>query len=86
MTDRDWLTRKVQEYADREGIRLRGAEALYLAAFIEDLTETRIREAYRKHAGEDDWGVKSFYENGLLSALRGDYDEEPERASHEGES
>ena len=34
----------------------------------------QIRDAFAKHASPDDWGVPSFYEKGLLAALRGEYD------------
>lgn len=33
-----------------------------------------IRAAFGRHARPDDWGVPSFYEGILISALRGDYD------------
>ena len=35
-----------------------------------------LREAYALFASLDDWGVPSFYENGLIAALRGEYDDE----------
>lgn len=35
-----------------------------------------IREAFAKHAAEDSWGVRNFYEDGLIAALRGEYDED----------
>lgn len=45
---------------------------------VDDQTETytvaQIREAFAKHATPDDWSVPSFYEDGLVSALRGTYD------------
>lgn len=34
----------------------------------------QIREAYANHAREDDWSMPVFYENSLISALRGEYD------------
>jgi hypothetical protein len=34
----------------------------------------QIRKAFAKHAGTDDWGVKAFYENSLISSLRGEFD------------
>lgn len=39
---------------------------------------TEIREAFAKHATEDDWGIKSFYESTLISALRGEYKDQGE--------
>lgn len=42
----------------------------------ETYTVAQIREAFRKHAHDDDWGVPSFYEDGLIDALRGEYDKE----------
>jgi hypothetical protein len=46
---------------------------------VDDQTETytvaQIREAFAKHAGPDDWNVPNFYEDGLIDALRGKYDE-----------
>jgi hypothetical protein len=45
----------------------------------EAYTVAQIREAFARHAHKDDWGVLSFYENGLLAALRGEYnDDQPE--------
>lgn len=35
-----------------------------------------IRAAFARHARPDDWGVPSFYEEMLVSALRGNYDED----------
>lgn len=35
----------------------------------------QIREAFTKHASNDDWAVPSFYEDGLIAALRGEYDD-----------
>lgn len=32
-----------------------------------------IRAAFKAHARPDDWGVESFYEDGLINALRGRY-------------
>lgn len=40
----------------------------------ETYSVAQIRQAFVKHAFPDDWGVKSFYEDGLISALRGEYD------------
>lgn len=45
----------------------------------ETYSVTQIRKAFERHAGQDDWGVKAFYDVSLISALRGEYDEEPER-------
>lgn len=39
-------------------------------------TVEQIRQAYAKHASNDDWGVPSFYDTGLIAALRGEYDKE----------
>lgn len=48
-----------------------------------DTTETytvaQIREAFNRHASNDDWGVPSFYESTLVRALRGEYDAEHSR-------
>lgn len=41
----------------------------------ETYTVEQIREAFAKHASPDGWGVPSFYERGLVAALRGEYDE-----------
>lgn len=41
----------------------------------ETYTIEQIREAFRKHASEDDWGIKAMYESILISALRGEYDD-----------
>ena len=41
----------------------------------EAYTPDEIRAAYDKHAHDDDWGVPSFYVEGLLDALRGKYDQ-----------
>jgi hypothetical protein len=41
----------------------------------ETYSVAQIREAFAKHSSPDDWGVLSFYEGGLLSALRGEYDD-----------
>lgn len=41
----------------------------------EAYTIDQIHEAFAKHASPDDWGVQSFYETGLVAALRGEYDE-----------
>jgi hypothetical protein len=43
----------------------------------ETFTVSQIREAFAKHSGRDDWGVPSFYESGLIAALRGEYDDDP---------
>lgn len=40
----------------------------------------QIREAFAKHASTDGWGVRNFAEDGLIAALRGRYDDEPEPA------
>jgi hypothetical protein len=32
-----------------------------------------IRAAFAAHSRHDDWGVPSFYEDGLINALRGKY-------------
>lgn len=40
----------------------------------ESYTVEQISRAYAKHAGPDDWDIPSFYENGLIAALRGEYD------------
>ena len=37
---------------------------------------SQIRAAFAKHATADDWNVPSFYESGLIKALRGHYDED----------
>lgn len=42
----------------------------------ETYSVTQIRNAFTLHASRDDWGVPSFYEDGLIAALRGEYDEE----------
>jgi hypothetical protein len=46
---------------------------------VDDQTETytvaQIREVFAKHATPDDWGVRKFYEDSLISALRGKYDQ-----------
>lgn len=42
----------------------------------ETYTVEQIEEAFAKHATEDDWGIKSFYEDSLISALRGEYNKE----------
>lgn len=34
----------------------------------------RIRQAFKENASKDDWGVPYFYEDGLIAALRGEYD------------
>ena len=34
----------------------------------------RIRAAFTEHARGDEWGVPSFYEEGLIASLRGEYD------------
>lgn len=47
----------------------------------ETYSVARIREAFREHARGDEWGVPSFYENGLIDALRGKYDP-PEACKH----
>lgn len=41
---------------------------------VENYTVAQIREAYAKHAGNDDWGIPAMYENILINALRGEYD------------
>jgi hypothetical protein len=45
---------------------------------VDDETETytvaQIRAVFAKHATPDDWSVPSFYEDSLLSALRGTHD------------
>lgn len=38
-----------------------------------------IREAFAKHSHPDDWGVPSFYETGLIAALRGQYDDKEQK-------
>lgn len=42
---------------------------------VENYTVAQIREAFAKHASKDDWGVPSFYDESLIAALRGEYDE-----------
>lgn len=42
----------------------------------EKYTVAEIRAAFAKHARPDDWGVPCFYEEGVIRALRGEYDEE----------
>lgn len=42
----------------------------------ETYTVEQIHDAYRKHAHTDDWGVKVFYRDTLISALRGKFDSE----------
>lgn len=42
----------------------------------ETYTVAQIREAYAKHASYDDWGIRAFYEGGLINSLRGAYDKE----------
>lgn len=37
-------------------------------------TVQQIREAFAKHAREDDWGVPKFSEVSLIAALRGEYE------------
>lgn len=39
----------------------------------EPYTVEQIRQAFDAHANEDSWGVPSFYEEGLIAALRGAY-------------
>ena len=39
----------------------------------ERYTVEDIREAFDKHASPDDWGVPAMYIEGLISALRGEY-------------
>lgn len=41
----------------------------------ETYTVAQIREVFAKHATPDDWGVRKFYEDSLISALRGKYDQ-----------
>ena len=41
----------------------------------------QIQEAFAKHASPDNWGVPAFYEDGLISALRGEYDFGPAPSS-----
>lgn len=43
---------------------------------IEAYSVEEIREAFAKHASEDDWGVPKFYEGTLIAALRGEFDKE----------
>lgn len=40
----------------------------------ETYSVAEIREAFADYASGDDWGVKSFYEDALISALRGHYE------------
>ena len=47
---------------------------------FEAYTVEQIRKAFFKHSRLDDWGVPSFYEGGLIAALRGEYDEAGEPA------
>ena len=36
----------------------------------------QIRRAFAKYSGTDDWGMRAFYEDGLIAALRGEYDKD----------
>jgi hypothetical protein len=42
----------------------------------ETYSVAQIRAAFHRHASPDDWGIPDFYEDGLIAALRGEYDEE----------
>jgi hypothetical protein len=42
----------------------------------ETYTVQDIRAAWERHAHPDDWGVLCFYLDGLLAALRGEYDKD----------
>ena len=42
----------------------------------ESYTVEQIRAAWARHSHPDDWGVNCFYEDGLIAALRGEYDRE----------
>lgn len=46
----------------------------------ETYSVAQIREAFAKHASPDDWGIPDFYEDGLIRALRGEYDDTDETA------
>jgi hypothetical protein len=41
--------------------------------YRETYSVAEIRAAFAQYASADDWGVPSFYEGGLISALRGEY-------------
>lgn len=57
-----------------KGARARIFEQESTDTGAESYTVAQIREAFRKHATPDDWGIKSFYEDGLIASLRGEYD------------
>jgi hypothetical protein len=42
----------------------------------ESYSVEQIRAAFANYASPDDWGVRSFYEAGLIAALRGEYDDD----------
>ncbi|PZR55255.1 hypothetical protein DNL40_02470 [Xylanimonas oleitrophica] len=52
-------------------------QAGHLGGQAEAYTVGQISEAFAKHASADGWGVPAFYEGGLLSALRGEFDRQP---------
>jgi hypothetical protein len=42
---------------------------------VETYSVTDIRRAFAAYASDDGWGIPSFYEGGLISALRGEFDD-----------
>lgn len=62
---------KAREQADRLDALLASSPA---EGTGEGYSVAQIRQAFESHASPDDWGVPCFYVDGLIAALRGEYD------------